>query len=94
MFTRLWILFIGFRLVRPIMMGNRNPIIRILKPAILRDPIPVDVTWEEGEVPWDFSKPKKNEMKGNDTHAFVLKNPKNPLTPVGVLSGKFIYEIN
>jgi hypothetical protein len=81
-------------MVLSVKLGPRNPMIRILKPAILRDPIPVDVTWEEGEVPWDFSKPKKNEMKGNDTHAFVSKSPKNPLTPVGVLNGKFIYEIN
>ena len=92
MFCHLWIL--GVSMVLSVKLGPRNPMIRILKPSILRDQILADVTWDDGEVPWEFSKLKKNEMKGNDTHAFVSKIPKNPLTPVGVLNGKFIYEIN
>jgi hypothetical protein len=56
-----------------------NASFRILK---LSAPIP-DERWEDGEVPWDFVKPKR---KTNGTESFIRKAPRNPLPPI--LSGE------
>jgi len=52
-----------------------NASFRILK---LSAPIP-DERWEDGEVPWDFVKPKR---KTNGTESFIRKAPRNPVPPI------------
>jgi len=47
---------------------------------ILKVNAPVqDERWEDGEVPWDFVKPKR---KTNGTESFIRKAPRNPVPPV------------
>jgi hypothetical protein len=53
----------------------------------LSAPIP-DERWEDGEVPWDFVKPKR---KTNGTESFIRKAPRNPVPPI--ISGEKIMNL-
>jgi hypothetical protein len=64
---------------------RRGSIIHTLK---IQEPIVVD-RWEDGEVSWTFN---ETELHGNTTSVF--RKPDDPLSPVGIKNGKFIYEIN
>ena len=57
-----------------------------------------DERWEDGEVPWDFVKPKRNTngTNGNGTECSVSKTPRFPIPPI--LSGEklmnFVFILN
>ena len=66
---------------------RRGSIIHTLK---IEEPAVVD-RWEDGEVSWTFN---ETELHGNTTSVFLHGTPDDPLSPVDIKNGKFIYEIN
>ena len=73
--------------VRGFILGHfrHGSMIRILK---IEEPV-IDNRWEEGEVAWIFN---ETDSEGNTTSVF--RKPDDPLTPVDIKKGVFIYEIN
>lgn len=66
---------------------RHGSVIRILK---IQEPV-IDDRWEEGEVSWVFN---DIESDGNTTNVVLPKTPDDPLSPVDIKNGNFIYEIN
>ena len=66
---------------------RRGSMIHVLK----IDEQAIDNRWEHGEVSWTFN---ETESDGNETSVFLHGTPDDPLSPVDIKNGKFIYEIN
>jgi hypothetical protein len=66
---------------------RHGSVIRILK---IQEPV-IDDRWEDGEVSWVFN---EKESDGNTTSVVLPSPPCDPLIPVEIKNGIFVYEIN